>query len=66
MSKIQNIVSLYGDVRSFQMESDEWPLTILVEYYDTRCAAHAKAVLEDMYNKVSTTTLLDGMMVVHF
>lgn len=37
------------------MESDEWPLTILVEYYDTRCAARAKAVLEDMYNKVSTT-----------
>ncbi|KAF9366589.1 hypothetical protein BGX34_000609 [Mortierella sp. NVP85] len=46
-----NIVSLYGDVRSFQMESDQWPLTILVEYYDTRCAARAKAVLEDMYNK---------------
>ncbi|KAF9940805.1 hypothetical protein BGZ65_006093 [Modicella reniformis] len=46
-----NLLSLYGDIRSFETESDGWPLSVLVEYYDTRHAAFARIVLQELHNK---------------
>ncbi|KAI1314857.1 hypothetical protein EDD11_001633 [Mortierella claussenii] len=45
------LLALYGDIRSFQTESGGWHLVALVEYYDTRRAAFAKAMLEELQCK---------------
>ncbi|KAF9200510.1 hypothetical protein BGZ49_009278 [Haplosporangium sp. Z 27] len=41
----------YGDIRSFQTESDGWPLEALVEFYDTRHAAFTKSILQELHLK---------------
>ncbi|KAF9113619.1 hypothetical protein BGX27_001153 [Mortierella sp. AM989] len=46
-----HLLTSYGDVRSFQTESDGWPLVALVEYYDTRHAAFTKAILQELQFK---------------
>ncbi|KAG0259251.1 hypothetical protein BG011_002759 [Mortierella polycephala] len=43
------MLSSYGDIQSFQKESDGWPLVTLVEYYDIRHAAFAKASLRSLH-----------------
>ncbi|KAF9181804.1 hypothetical protein BGZ51_005168 [Haplosporangium sp. Z 767] len=42
-------LSSYGDIQSFQKESDGWPLVTLVEYYDIRHAAFAKTSLQSLH-----------------
>ncbi|KAF9571546.1 hypothetical protein EC968_000441 [Mortierella alpina] len=43
------LMSSYGDVQSFQHESEEWPPVFLVGYYDVRHAAIAKAALQRLH-----------------
>ncbi|KAF9402555.1 hypothetical protein BGX21_009628 [Mortierella sp. AD011] len=51
-----HLLASYGDVRSFQTESDGWPLVALVEYYDIRHAAFTKSTLQELQiNKDAST-----------
>ncbi|KAF8933932.1 hypothetical protein BGZ58_006040 [Dissophora ornata] len=45
------LIASFGDVRSFQTESDGWPLVALAEYYDTRQANFGKTTLQELHNK---------------
>ncbi|KAF9348819.1 hypothetical protein BGX26_012803 [Mortierella sp. AD094] len=46
-----HLLASYGDVRSFQTESNGWPLVALVEYYDIRHAAFTKSILQELQIK---------------
>ncbi|KAF9940773.1 hypothetical protein BGZ67_006790 [Mortierella alpina] len=46
------LMSSYGDVQSFQHESEEWPPVFLVGYYDVRHAAFAKAALQRLHESI--------------
>ncbi|KAF9292149.1 hypothetical protein BGZ68_010405 [Mortierella alpina] len=46
------LMSSYGDVQSFQHESEEWPPVFLVGYYDVRHAAFAKAALQRLHENM--------------
>ncbi|CAO3563486.1 unnamed protein product [Mortierella alpina] len=46
------LMSSYGEVQSFQHESEEWPPVFLVGYYDVRHAAFAKAALQRLHENM--------------
>ncbi|KAF9958347.1 hypothetical protein BGZ72_000488 [Mortierella alpina] len=46
------LMSSYGDVQSFQHESEEWPPVFLVGYYDVRHAAFAKSALQRLHENM--------------
>ncbi|KAG0307000.1 hypothetical protein BGZ98_001308 [Dissophora globulifera] len=50
-SQLLHLISSYGHVRSFQADTDRWPLFAIVEYYDTRHAISAKMILQELRNK---------------
>ncbi|KAF9582188.1 hypothetical protein BGW38_000530 [Lunasporangiospora selenospora] len=47
-NELLRLLSSYGDIQSFQLESEGWPTVALVEYYDTRHATLVSSVLKDM------------------